>query len=208
MKSLDAQIDQQKVQLRYFSVFAPVDGIVGDIPVHVGDRVTNTTMLTTIDERSGLEVYLPIPSERAKDLKDRRAGARFSMPMARSSSAQRFTLCHRRWIPRHKRSWRRPRWIRPPTGFGRSNWCTLVSLGACNRVSPFQWWQYPGSADSSLLLWPRKMDGKDVARQLPLTLGEISGNDYRVISGLKPGDQVIVSGGQNLADGMPIRFEQ
>ena len=32
-------------------------------------------------------------------------------------------------------------------------------------------------------------DGKDVARQIPLTLGEISGNDYTVLSGLKPGDR-------------------
>ncbi len=69
VKSMDAQINQQQVQLKYYSVFAPVDGIVGDIPVHVGDRVTNTTMVTTIDERRGLEVYLPIPSDRAKELK-------------------------------------------------------------------------------------------------------------------------------------------
>jgi multidrug efflux pump subunit AcrA (membrane-fusion protein) len=51
-------------------------------------------------------------------------------------------------------------------------------------------------------------DGKDIARQLPLTLGEISGNDYAVLSGLKPGDQVVVSGGQNLADGMSIKIQQ
>ena len=43
VKSMDAQITQQQVQLKYYSVFAPTDGIVGDVPVHVGDRVTNTT---------------------------------------------------------------------------------------------------------------------------------------------------------------------
>ena len=69
VKALDAQIDQRKVQLKYYSVFAPTDGIVGDVPVHVGDRVTNTTPLTTIDERSGLEVYIPVPSEHAHDVK-------------------------------------------------------------------------------------------------------------------------------------------
>ena len=51
-------------------------------------------------------------------------------------------------------------------------------------------------------------DGKEVARQVPLTLGEISGNEYTVLSGLKPGDQIIVSGGQNLADGTPIKIQQ
>jgi multidrug efflux pump subunit AcrA (membrane-fusion protein) len=51
-------------------------------------------------------------------------------------------------------------------------------------------------------------NGKQIARQRPLELGEIVGNDYAVLSGLKPGDQVVVSGGQNLADGAPIRIEQ
>ena len=69
VKSMDAQITQQQVQLKYYSVFAPTDGIVGDVPVHVGDRVTNTTPLTTIDERNGLEVYISIPSEHARDVK-------------------------------------------------------------------------------------------------------------------------------------------
>ncbi len=57
------------MQLKYYSVFAPTDGIVGDVPVHVGDRVTNTTPLTTIDERTGLEVYISIPSEHAREIK-------------------------------------------------------------------------------------------------------------------------------------------
>ena len=69
VKSLEAQITQQQVQLKYYSVFAPTDGIIGDIPVHVGDRVTNTTPLTTIDERNGLEVYISIPSEHAQGIR-------------------------------------------------------------------------------------------------------------------------------------------
>ncbi len=69
VKAMDAQITSSQVQLKYYSVFAPTDGIVGDVPVHVGDRVTNTTPLTTIDERTGLEVYISIPSEHARDIK-------------------------------------------------------------------------------------------------------------------------------------------
>ncbi len=44
--------------------------------------------------------------------------------------------------------------------------------------------------------------------QRPLQLGEIVGNNYSVISGLNPGEQVVVSGGQNLADGMPVVIQQ
>jgi multidrug efflux pump subunit AcrA (membrane-fusion protein) len=47
-------------------------------------------------------------------------------------------------------------------------------------------------------------DGSLVARQKPLRIGEIVGNDYVVIEGIKPGDRVIVSGTQLLMDGAPI----
>ncbi len=52
-----------------------------------------------------------------------------------------------------------------------------------------------------------QQEGKTVARQRPLQLGGITGNDYTVLSGLKAGDRVITSGGQNLTEGAPIRIE-
>ncbi len=43
LSSLDAQVKEQEVQLEYYRVIAPSAGVVGDIPVLVGDRVTTTT---------------------------------------------------------------------------------------------------------------------------------------------------------------------
>ena len=48
---------------------APTAGIVGDIPVRVGDRVTRATVLTTIDENAGLELYINVPVAQATGLK-------------------------------------------------------------------------------------------------------------------------------------------
>jgi len=207
VKSLDAQIHQQQVQLKYYSVFAPVNGIVGDIPVHVGDRVTNTTALTTIDERSGLEVYLPVPSDRAKELK---IGALvqildasgnvvlttkvdFISPQVDTSSQ---SVLAKAPVEQAADKLRSQQLVR-----ARITWNTqpgiTIPVVAVNRVS--------GQFFAFVAV---QKDGKDVASQLPLTLGEISGNDYTVLSGLKPGDQVVVSGGQNLADGMSIKIQQ
>ena len=207
VKSLDAQIHQQQVQLKYYSVFAPVNGIVGDIPVHVGDRVTNTTALTTIDERSGLEVYLPIPSDRAKELK---IGAPvqildasgnvvlttrvdFISPQVDTSSQ---SVLAKAPVEQAADRLRSQQLVR-----ARITWNTqpgiTIPVVAVNRVS--------GQFFAFVAV---QKDGKDVASQLPLTLGDISGNDYTVLSGLKPGDQVVVSGGQNLADGMAIKIQQ
>jgi len=206
-KSLDAQIHQQEVQLKYYSVFAPVDGIIGDIPVHVGDRVTNTTMVTTIDERKGLEVYLSIPSVRAKDLK-------IGAPVQILDTAGEVILTTR------------VNFISPQMDTATQTVLAKASVDqAADKLRSQQlvraritWNTQPGIAipvvavarvsGQFFAFVAEQKDGKDVARQLPLTLGEISGNDYTVLSGLKPGDQVIVSGGQNLADGMPIRIEQ
>jgi multidrug efflux pump subunit AcrA (membrane-fusion protein) len=43
-----------------------------------------------------------------------------------------------------------------------------------------------------------------LARQRLLRLGDIVGNSYPVLEGLKPGDHVIVSGTQFLQDGAPV----
>ena len=44
-----------------------------------------------------------------------------------------------------------------------------------------------------------------MAKQRPLKIGEIVGNDYVVLEGIKPGDRVIVSGTQFLRDGAPVK---
>jgi multidrug efflux pump subunit AcrA (membrane-fusion protein) len=43
-----------------------------------------------------------------------------------------------------------------------------------------------------------------VAKQKPVKLGEIVGNNYQILAGLKPQEQIIVSGLLNLRDGLPI----
>ena len=45
LKALDDQIRQQRSQLSYYRVTAPIAGTVGDIPVNTGDRVTRSTVL-------------------------------------------------------------------------------------------------------------------------------------------------------------------
>ncbi len=207
VKALDAQIESSKVQLKYYSVFAPTDGIVGDVPVHVGDRVTNTTALTTIDERSGLEVYISIPSEQAANI---RMGAPVEVVDQGGKVLLRTNVY---FISAQVESGTQSVLVKAPADQAadvlrnlqlvraRILWSThpgvTVPVVAVTRVSG-QFFAFVTEQDN----------GKLVVRQRPLQLGEIVGNDYAVTSGLKPGEQVVVAGGQNLADGAPIRVEQ
>lgn len=52
-------------------------------------------------------------------------------------------------------------------------------------------------------------DGKSqtIAKVVPLVVGEQVGNQVRVVSGLAPGDQVVINGQVKLQDGSPINIE-
>ena len=69
LKAIDDQIRQQQNELSYYKVTAPTAGVLGDIPVRVGDRVTKTTMLTTIDTNAGFEIYIAVPVQQAPKLR-------------------------------------------------------------------------------------------------------------------------------------------
>src|ERR1035441_3536239 len=64
-----AQTKTQREQLAYYQIRAPFAGIVGDIPVHQGDYVSATTVLTTVDENKDLEAYIYIPTDRAAQVR-------------------------------------------------------------------------------------------------------------------------------------------
>jgi pyruvate/2-oxoglutarate dehydrogenase complex dihydrolipoamide acyltransferase (E2) component len=69
IKALDEQIKQQRSMRAYYRVTSPSAGVVGDIQVVVGDRVTKGTVLTTIDENDVLEVYINVPVQQAPGLR-------------------------------------------------------------------------------------------------------------------------------------------
>ena len=48
---------------------SPGAGTIGDVPVRVGDRVTVSTVLTTLDEKGELEAYISVPAEKAGQIK-------------------------------------------------------------------------------------------------------------------------------------------
>src|ERR671913_2005629 len=58
LAALEAQVSEGQVELQYYRVDAPQSGVIGDIPVRTGDRVTTSTVITTIDESGALEAYI------------------------------------------------------------------------------------------------------------------------------------------------------
>src|SRR5947209_11601217 len=106
--ALQASTREQQVQLHYYTVRAASAGVIGDVPVHVGDHVTTQTVLTTLDPGGALEAYINVPAEKS-------AALRMGMPVILWTTAgigwrgRASPSSRRTWIPTRRRCWSKPR---------------------------------------------------------------------------------------------------
>jgi RND family efflux transporter MFP subunit len=195
----EAQLRMQSVALAYHTVSAPTSGVVGDIPVRVGDRVTHSTRLTTIDRNAGLELYISVPvgeSERLEAGLPVRLvdgdGAVFateklsfvspSVDGATQSVLAKATLEETEGL-------RTEQFVRARVVWSERSSLT-VPIVALNRLGG-QYFAYV----------VENGEAGTVARQRAVEVGPVVGNDYVLESGLEPGERLIVSGVQRVRDG-------
>jgi len=204
----EAAADISKTQqqlLDYYTIRAPYDGIVGDVPVHIGDYVapSSTTPLTTVDQGKDLEAYIYVPTERAGQV-------RMGLPVELLDNSG--NLIEKSQIyfvsaqvdmqmqgilvkaPVHSSSeaLRNAQLVK-----ARVIWTTkpmaVVPVLAVSRLS-----------GQTFVYVAKQQNGRYFAMQTAVTLGDTVGNQYSVTAGLNPGDKVIVSGTQFLVNQMPV----
>jgi RND family efflux transporter MFP subunit len=204
LAAVQSQIKENQVQLQYYRVTAPGDGIVGEIPVREGDRVTTATTITTIDQAEGLEAYINVPLERAAELRPgltvelldgsgKTVAANpvtFVAPRADDATQSVLVKATLRQRPPELRvmQYMRARivWNNEPA--------LAVPVIAVNRIAGQHFVFVAEAAGEGF-----------VARQKPITVGSLIGDDYVVERGLAAGDRVIVSNMQKIGDGVPVK---
>jgi RND family efflux transporter MFP subunit len=204
LSALDAQVREGHVLLDYYRVVAPTAGVIGDVPVREGDRVTTSTVLTTIDDKAGLEAYIEVPVDRAPDLRvglpvqllDQDGTVTATNPLTfvapRVDPSTQTVLAKSR-LHEAPPSVRVHQFVRTRI-IWRSVQGLLIPITAVTRVNG-QYFGFVAEPSGQGL----------VAHQRPVQVGEIQGNNYVVKGGLKAGEQLIVSGIQKIADGAPVR---
>jgi RND family efflux transporter MFP subunit len=205
----ESAMESRKTQeqlLAYYTVRAPFDGVVGDIPVHVGDYASpmnTSTPLTTVDESKDLEAYIYVPTERSSevrmglgvDLTDN-SGKLLEKTKINFISAQVDSMLQGILVkaPVHSA----PEILRNAQMIkARIIWSTkpmaVVPVLAVMR-----------QGGQSFVFVAQQQNGHFTALQKAVTLGDTVGNTYSITSGLIVGDRVIVSGTQFLVNGMPV----
>ena len=198
-----AQVQTQREQLAYYQIRAPFAGIVGDIPVHIGDYVSSQTTLTTVDENKGLEAYIYVSTDRAAEIKTglpvdlvdangavlAHSSIYFVSPQVDSNMQG---ILAKAPIPKSSTVLRNGQIVN-----ARITWSTApavtVPVLAVTRIG----------GQSFVYVAVKKGDGY-AAHQTSVTLGEPVANRYPVREGLREGDQIITSGIQFLQEGVPV----
>jgi len=203
LAAAEAEVREQRVALAYHRVTAPTAGVVGDIPVRVGDSVTRSSVLTTIDQNAGLEVYINVPVQEAQLLRvglpvqlvdDRGqvlANAALSFVATSVDPATQSVLA-KALLPYDGRL-RTEQFVRARIVWTEAPALT-VPLVALNRINGVFFAYVAENGEG----------GATVARQRAVEPGAMVGNDYVVKSGLKAGEKLIVSGVQKIRDGAPV----
>ena len=204
LDSASALTNTQKQQLAYYQIRAPFAGIVGDIPVHLGDYVSSTTMLTTVDENNDLEAYIYIPTDRAAqvrsglavDLLDEsgkvlaHSSINFVSPEVDNGLQG---ILAKAPIPKTGERLRNGQIVNARITWSTSQTPTVPVL-AVTRIG----------GQSFVYVVAARGSGYS-AHQVSVKLGEPVGNVYPVLGGLNLGDRVILSGIQMLQEGMPVQ---
>jgi len=194
----------QKEQLKYYQIKAPFAGVVGDVPVHVGDYVSATTVLTTVDENKDLEAYIYVPTERSTQVRP-------GLPVEIMSTAGTVlanstisfispqvdnglqSILAKAEVPHSVQLLRNAQLVKARVTWSKHPVPTVPVL-AVTRIG----------GQAFVFVAAAAKDGY-IAHQVPVELGDTTGNEYSVLGGLHAGDKVILSGIQFLQEGAPVK---
>jgi RND family efflux transporter MFP subunit len=203
VKAAEAQVQAQGDLLRFYNITAPSDGIVGDVPVKIGDYVSQQTRLTSVDQDKLIEAYVYIPTTKANAIKPDTA-----IQLVDDSGTP---VCEQK-----------PSFIAPQVSVDTQT--VLVKTicpndGVLRAAQVLQarviWARHPGvtiptaavtrqSGQYFAFVVDRSGPQGAVVHQRPIDVGAIQGNAFVVTKGLATGDEVVVTNVQKVRDGMPI----
>ncbi len=206
----EGQLGSTKQNLVFNFVPAPINGIVGDFDqFKLGDFVNTGQTITTLTNNQLFDLNINIPVEYQQRLRkglpveiinsDGTTGVRGEMTYIAPLTTQNTQSLLTKVTFRNDGSLRDEQFVRV-----RVIWNTkpgilipttaVTSLGSQKFVYVAQ----EGAEDSNNPL---------VARQVPVQVGDIQGQSYQVVGGVKPGDRIAVSRILDLRDQTPITEE-
>lgn len=210
LRRAESQAAVATEDLSDYQIVAPIDGSVGDLPVKVGDYVSQGAELTTLTRNQSLDLRLSIPVEHSAALRpglpvelrmeasdEPLVTGQISFVAARVEEGAQSILA-KATFPNPGNLLRDEQFVRAAVIWEEQPG-VMVPTTAISRV---------GGQSFVFVVEPSdETDSGYVAVQRPIQLGVIEGNRYEVTQGLSNGDNVVTSGILRLSDSAPITLE-
>ena len=204
MKAAEEQVQGQSDLLRFYTIAAPSDGVVGDVPVKIGDYVSPQTRLTSVDQDKLIEAYVYVPITKANAIKPNT-----TLQLVNDNGE---TVCEEK-----------PSFISPQVSVDTQ---TVLVKTICPNASGLRaaqvlkariiWGRHPGvtiPTDAvtrqsgqyfAFVLERGGKPGEAIAHQRPIEVGLILDNEFVVTKGLAAGTEVVISNVQKLHEGATV----
>lgn len=206
LQQAEAAANLTEEELKDNLVTAPIAGVVGDRLVKVGDYVESGDALTTITQNQTLNLNLSIPIEKSPQLIlglpvqiiNPTSGTpiltgkiSFISPEVSSNSQ---AILAKASFPNAELVLRSGQLVQARVIWNEGQG-VFVPATAISRLG----------GETFVFVAENQANSEElIARQMRVQLGNIEGNNYQVLAGLKPGDKIVVAGIQNLSDGSLI----
>lgn len=198
-----AEVESYRARLDNAEVLAPFSGVIGDVPLKVGDFASKGDTITTLTENQELELRLPVPMEKQSELKlglqvDITDGEGQSLGSGRVtfisptvSDSQ--TVLAKTTIDNRQRNLQNGQFVRARVIWDRRQ-SVVVPMTAVNFLG------------EERFVFVAVGDGEELkAKRVPVKLGLIKGDRAEIVGGLQGGEKLIISGIQRLKDGDDIK---
>jgi len=217
IKSLEANVEQAKLNLEFCRIISPVEGIAGIAKAQVGDLVgtANSTVLTTVSTLDPVKVLFPV-SESDYLISSERVQETLSKPFDQRPESIEIVLSDGSIFAQKGRLLSVNRQVQQSTGT-----ILLTALipnpGSVLRPGFFARARVMAKMLKDAIVVPQRAvnevqgsyqigivgpDGKAEIR--PVKVGARTGSDWVISSGLKAGEKVVVEGLQKIKAGMTV----
>ncbi|MBF1999624.1 MAG: efflux RND transporter periplasmic adaptor subunit [Synechococcales cyanobacterium M58_A2018_015] len=210
IKEAQAQVDAARVSVNLRQILSPIAGTVGDIAVKAGDVVTTGQTITTITQNAALDLRLSVPANRLPDL---RPG--LPVELMDPTSKQNIATGSINFISPNVDT--QAQSVLVKARFSNQNGQLRNGQSVQARVI---WAQNPGilvpvtavtrtgSQGFVYVITEPESEAKaaqPIVEQRPVQLGTLQGDQYEVLKGIQPGEQIATSNILRLRNGTPVQ---
>lgn len=210
IQQAQAQVNAARVSVDFKQILAPISGIVGDLAVKTGDVVSTGQSVTTITQNSALDLRLAIPSNNLSRLrpgltvelvdpntKQKIGTGSISFISPNVDSQAQSILAKARFLNQNGQL-KNGQYVQARVVWGQDSGI-LVPMTAVTRTGSQGFVYVLSSGD------PTASPPQTIVEQRPVVLGTLQGDQYEVIEGIQPGEQIAVSNILRLRNGAPVQ---